>query len=181
MRTYIHAVWAHMYSGESVLMRMYVPPMATDDCVCILNVAISTSLIVLSPLPPFLPPSRLYIFSHFSSSSLTLSPTFSHFLFLLPFPPLPCTFLLSPLPLSPFPLPLPTPPLSSPPSLPLSSTEHPQDKILMSSTPGGGGLDMKVTNDGATILKSIGIDNPAAKILVGTYVGGVVVKMWVWL
>lgn len=40
------------------------------------------------------------------------------------------------------------------------------DKILMSSTPGGGGLDMKVTNDGATILKSIGIDNPAAKILV---------------
>lgn len=26
---------------------------------------------------------------------------------------------------------------------------------------------MQVTNDGATILKSIGVDNPAAKILVG--------------
>ena len=30
---------------------------------------------------------------------------------------------------------------------------------------------MKVTNDGATILKSIGIDNPAAKILVGRLCG----------
>ncbi len=28
---------------------------------------------------------------------------------------------------------------------------------------------VKVTNDGATILKSIGIDNPAAKILVGKH------------
>jgi len=26
---------------------------------------------------------------------------------------------------------------------------------------------MEVTNDGATILKSIGVDNPAAKVLVG--------------
>lgn len=40
------------------------------------------------------------------------------------------------------------------------------DKILIS--PGRGGMDAKVevTNDGATILKSIGVDNPAAKILV---------------
>jgi len=42
------------------------------------------------------------------------------------------------------------------------------DKILMSpgnspsSEPG-----ITVTNDGATILKSIGVDNPAAKVLVG--------------
>jgi len=28
---------------------------------------------------------------------------------------------------------------------------------------------MQVTNDGATILKAIGVDNPAAKILVGKY------------
>ena len=28
---------------------------------------------------------------------------------------------------------------------------------------------MEVTNDGATILKSIGVDNPAAKVLVGQY------------
>lgn len=26
-----------------------------------------------------------------------------------------------------------------------------------------------VTNDGATILKNIGVDNPAAKVLVGEY------------
>ena len=26
---------------------------------------------------------------------------------------------------------------------------------------------MQVTNDGATILKAIGVDNPAAKVLVG--------------
>lgn len=38
------------------------------------------------------------------------------------------------------------------------------DKILQSySDPN----KMHVTNDGATILKSIGLDNPAAKILVG--------------
>ncbi|TPP61981.1 T-complex protein 1 subunit beta [Fasciola gigantica] len=35
------------------------------------------------------------------------------------------------------------------------------DKILLSS-----GDSVVVTNDGATILKSIGVDNPAAKILV---------------
>ncbi|KAK3750944.1 hypothetical protein QZH41_015022 [Actinostola sp. cb2023] len=37
------------------------------------------------------------------------------------------------------------------------------DKILQSSGPN---TDIQVTNDGATILKSIGIDNPAAKVLV---------------
>lgn len=35
------------------------------------------------------------------------------------------------------------------------------DKILLS------GEGFEVTNDGATILKSVGVDNPAAKILVG--------------
>lgn len=38
------------------------------------------------------------------------------------------------------------------------------DKILVSTGRSAG--DVQVTNDGATILKSIGIDNPAAKILV---------------
>ena len=40
------------------------------------------------------------------------------------------------------------------------------DKILISV--GRGGMDSKVelTNDGATILKNIEVDNPAAKILV---------------
>uniref|UniRef100_A0A915HYQ9 T-complex protein 1 subunit beta n=1 Tax=Romanomermis culicivorax TaxID=13658 RepID=A0A915HYQ9_ROMCU len=38
------------------------------------------------------------------------------------------------------------------------------DKILVSGEPGRDAV--QVTNDGATILKSIGIDNPAAKILV---------------
>lgn len=28
---------------------------------------------------------------------------------------------------------------------------------------------MTVTNDGATILKAIGVDNPAAKVLVGEF------------
>ena len=37
------------------------------------------------------------------------------------------------------------------------------DKILQ----GGDRNAMQVTNDGATILKAIGVDNPAAKILVG--------------
>lgn len=39
-----------------------------------------------------------------------------------------------------------------------------QDKILL-----GGGREgsVTVTNDGATILKAIGVDNPAAKVLVG--------------
>jgi T-complex protein 1 subunit beta len=39
-----------------------------------------------------------------------------------------------------------------------------QDKILQSM---GRGQEITVTNDGATILKSIYIDNPAAKVLVG--------------
>jgi len=38
-----------------------------------------------------------------------------------------------------------------------------QDKILQSVS---GGKDIVVTNDGATILKSIYVDNPAAKVLV---------------
>jgi hypothetical protein len=39
-----------------------------------------------------------------------------------------------------------------------------QDKILQSM---GRGQKAMVTNDGATILKSIYVDNPAAKVLVG--------------
>lgn len=39
------------------------------------------------------------------------------------------------------------------------------DKILISGN--NEHQSVQVTNDGATILKSIGIDNPAAKILVG--------------
>lgn len=39
-----------------------------------------------------------------------------------------------------------------------------QDKILLG---GGKGATVTVTNDGATILKAIGVDNPAAKVLVG--------------
>lgn len=38
------------------------------------------------------------------------------------------------------------------------------DKILQSM---GRGNEITVTNDGATILKAIYIDNPAAKVLVG--------------
>jgi T-complex protein 1 subunit beta len=38
------------------------------------------------------------------------------------------------------------------------------DKILISSGRNAG--QVEVTNDGATILKSVGVDNPAAKILV---------------
>lgn len=40
-----------------------------------------------------------------------------------------------------------------------------QDKILQSM---GRGQHATVTNDGATILKSVYVDNPAAKVLVGT-------------
>ena len=40
----------------------------------------------------------------------------------------------------------------------------PQDKILQSM---GRGQGIVVTNDGATILKSLYVDNPAAKVLVG--------------
>lgn len=39
-----------------------------------------------------------------------------------------------------------------------------QDKILQSM---GRSQDVMVTNDGATILKSLYVDNPAAKVLVG--------------
>jgi len=39
-----------------------------------------------------------------------------------------------------------------------------QDKILQST---GRGHNITVTNDGATILKSLHVDNPAAKVLVG--------------
>jgi hypothetical protein len=39
-----------------------------------------------------------------------------------------------------------------------------QDKILQSI---GRGQEVMVTNDGATILKSLYVDNPAAKVLVG--------------
>lgn len=34
----------------------------------------------------------------------------------------------------------------------------------------GRGQEVTVTNDGATILKSIYIDNPAAKVLVGEWI-----------
>lgn len=40
------------------------------------------------------------------------------------------------------------------------------DKILQGGGQGGGDT-LQVTNDGATILKAIGVDNPAAKVLVG--------------
>ena len=43
----------------------------------------------------------------------------------------------------------------------------PQDKVLVSIGPHNSGI--QVTNDGATILKSIGVDNPAAKVLVGEW------------
>ena len=39
--------------------------------------------------------------------------------------------------------------------------------MLVSSGPHNDGI--QVTNDGATILKSIGVDNPAAKVLVGEW------------
>ena len=42
--------------------------------------------------------------------------------------------------------------------------------MLVSSGPHNEGV--QVTNDGATILKSIGVDNPAAKVLVGERVIG---------
>ena len=41
-----------------------------------------------------------------------------------------------------------------------------QDKILVSA---GRAENIQITNDGATILKSVGVDNPAAKVLVGKY------------
>jgi hypothetical protein len=48
-----------------------------------------------------------------------------------------------------------------------------QDKILQS---GGMNESIQVTNDGATILKSIGVDNPAAKVLIGK--NTVCLKRW---
>jgi chaperonin GroEL (HSP60 family) len=44
-----------------------------------------------------------------------------------------------------------------------------QDKILQSM---GRGNEVTITNDGATILKSIYVDNPAAKVLVGGWLSG---------
>lgn len=41
-----------------------------------------------------------------------------------------------------------------------------QDKILMPEGPGPKNNNVTVTNDGATILKKMNVDNPAAKILV---------------
>ena len=43
-----------------------------------------------------------------------------------------------------------------------------QDKILQSM---GRGQEVTVTNDGATILKALYVDNPAAKVLVGMAIG----------
>ncbi|XP_065843229.1 T-complex protein 1 subunit beta-like [Oscarella lobularis] len=40
------------------------------------------------------------------------------------------------------------------------------DKILTGGRHGGGGDSVIVTNDGATILKAVGVDNPAAKLLI---------------
>ncbi|GFY74943.1 t-complex protein 1 subunit beta [Trichonephila inaurata madagascariensis] len=50
----------------------------------------------------------------------------------------------------------------------LKSTLGPKgmDKILVSDSRRNPG-SVELTNDGATILRSIGVDNPAAKILVG--------------
>ncbi|WP_411025126.1 TCP-1/cpn60 chaperonin family protein, partial [Salmonella sp. s54836] len=39
------------------------------------------------------------------------------------------------------------------------------DKILTGSTPGAKDT-VHITNDGATIMQAIGLDNPAAKVLV---------------
>ena len=70
-------------------------------------------------------------------------------------------------------------------SFTLMLTSHPffvQDKILQST---GRGRSVTVTNDGATILKSLHIDNPAAKVLVGILSfeywkkkGGRIVFLW---
>ena len=62
---------------------------------------------------------------------------------------------------------LPTlPPSCLPPLRPLPAPHPsplPQDKILQSLSRG---REVSVTNDGATILKSVYVDNPAAKVLV---------------
>ena len=43
------------------------------------------------------------------------------------------------------------------------------DKILLCPNRAGTDASVTVTNDGATILKSVGVDNPAAKVLVGMF------------
>lgn len=43
------------------------------------------------------------------------------------------------------------------------------DKILMSAGQNNMEPSITVTNDGATILKAIGVDNPSAKVLVSEY------------
>ena len=65
---------------------------------------------------------------------------------------------LSPPPLSTFP-----PPFSSLPSRPSPPPPPLQDKILQSVSRGRG---VTVTNDGATILRALHVDNPAARVLV---------------
>jgi hypothetical protein len=42
------------------------------------------------------------------------------------------------------------------------------DKILVPMGSGPKNRNVNVTNDGATILRSMHVDNPAAKILIGT-------------
>jgi T-complex protein 1 subunit beta len=42
------------------------------------------------------------------------------------------------------------------------------DKILVPVGSGPSARHINVTNDGATILRSMHVDNPAAKILIGT-------------
>jgi len=44
-----------------------------------------------------------------------------------------------------------------------------KDKILMPAGAGPRNENITVTNDGATILKSMHVDNPAAKILIGFF------------
>ena len=61
---------------------------------------------------------------------------------------------------------VPLPPSPPPPTAaacPPACLPMPQDKILQSLSRG---REVTVTNDGATILKSVYVDNPAAKVLV---------------
>ena len=55
------------------------------------------------------------------------------------------------------------PTTACPPACPPACPALPQDKILQSLSRG---REVTVTNDGATILKSVYVDNPAAKVLV---------------
>lgn len=52
-----------------------------------------------------------------------------------------------------------------------------QDKILQST---GRGHVVTVTNDGATILKSLHIDNAAAKVLVGILIIAFYISEYSW-